>query len=455
MSAPRDASVSVAEMLGERTDLLLRSARSDAPTFADCCEELAALGVAKGSGIFISAPNPVLAVRLFLSSVALGLIPCLVSPITTADRLSVINKHLHLMGTVRIAPPSEHRPGGPSIRLERFERPARRFVPGSTLMLTSGTSGVSTGVLHSLEQLERNARRHTSSLGLTTSDQILAVLPVYYSFGLVAQIIAPLALGVPVTLSHEIFSPAAFVGDLRACGANVSAVTPRMAAALVNTDRRSLERLRVLSVGGQSCPPDVTGSLLRGQRIPQVFLTYGLTEAGPRVATLSAHAESEQRWASIGIPLDNTTLGVDAIQGESVLTVTSDTVATSYLGRFDPTSIDAKGHRRLLTGDVVRQDEDGYFSVIGRRSDIVVIGGEKILLSDVRSIAESVLGVARATVTARTSEGEPIGLRMHLWLRDDTIDPVDVRRAIGRRLRAVERPSEVTTEVLGDNLWVK
>ena len=168
--------------------------------------------------------------------------------------------------------------------------------------------------------------------------------------------------------------------------------------------------------------------LLGGGRIPEVLLTraraaelpvaptYGLTEAASQVATL-APADRASHTHSVGRPLPGVTLrivdGAGRILGpHSVgqILVRGGQVMPGYLGRPEE-SEHALHDGWLHTGDFGLLDEQGYLSVLNRRSDLIVTGGENVSPAEVEAVLRSHPAVADARVIGR--EDPRWGQRVH------------------------------------------
>ncbi|MGW4812340.1 class I adenylate-forming enzyme family protein [Kitasatospora cineracea] len=414
---------------------------------ADVMRELDALALPTGSVVMISLPNGVRVLRWLFAALLTGHVPALVPPSTAAARWDEV--------TARFRPAlvvgSPARLGGITgtpleVAGTWAVRPAaavRLHGPGQLILLTSGTSGAATGCLHDASALLHNADLHAEALGITGDDTLLVSLPVHYSFALVAQVFAALRTGAALALSRPPFSVPGYLEQLAAHRVTVSSLTPTLVKDLVAAGVGTPGTLRVLSVGGQALEPALTAALLAGRPGGELYLTYGLTEAGPRVATLAAHREPAHRYASLGRPLSGVGLSLrpDPSGGRELL-VSSPTVYRERIGAAAP------GCRRgalvapgvLATGDLAEL-EDGYLFVRGRTTDFAVLRGEKVSLASVRRTAKSLEGVVHAATRI-----DPDGDAYRISLFVDGAAPPDaagLRRRLNTLLSPHERPAEV------------
>jgi acyl-CoA synthetase (AMP-forming)/AMP-acid ligase II len=431
----------------EVEDLLARTtwpgATGGCPGVGELADRFAAAGFAPGSVVLVALPNGTRLIRVFFALVLAGLVPTLLAASTPASRLRATARRLGATALVRPGTETDQ------VTVTRLEDgPVRTHRPGQAILLTSGTSGMATGCLHDLAALRRNAARHARSIGLGPADRMLVTLPMHYSYALVAQVLAGLVTGASLVVTGPPFTPAGYRDVVTAHDVTVSALTPLLVADLQADGGRLPRGLRALGVGGHALDPARTGRLLAVNPDLELYLTYGLTEAGPRVSTLAAHRESPARYASAGTPIDGVRLGLrDAGRGpdEQEVLVTADTVYRAKVGVEGGVS---RGKlvaaATIATGDVGRLDDDGYLWLSGRISDFAIVRGDKVSLSSVRKAAESLDGVLRAIVTPPADENAG-ALELALYVdKTRTLSEKDVRRTLYPLLTPNERPGELT-----------
>jgi O-succinylbenzoic acid--CoA ligase len=210
--------------------------------------------------------------------------------------------------------------------------------PGDALVVaTSGASGAPKGVVLTHEAVAASARATNSRLGVTDDDHWLACLPLAHVGGL-SVVTRALAAGTRLTV-HPGFDPAA----VEAAGATlVSLVTTAL-------QRVDPARFRLVVLGGSAPPPDLPAN---------VVATYGMTETGSGVVY-------------DGRPLD----GVDVRVGtDGEIHVRGPMLLRAY--RDGTVPYDADGW--YASGDLGRWTPDGRLLVEGRRSELIITGGENV-----------------------------------------------------------------------------
>jgi acyl-CoA synthetase (AMP-forming)/AMP-acid ligase II len=200
----------------------------------------------------------------------------------------------------------------------------------------------------------------------------------------------------------------------------------------------------VLTVGGDALAPDHVAELIRRRPGGELYLTYGLTQAGPRVSTLAAHRVASRLHASVGPPLAGTEVALrDLGDGteRTELLVRSDTVMRKRIGLVEgraDNELQPDGF--LATGDLFTRDEEGYLQHRGRLAECVVCGGEKISLATVKRLATELPGVLAARANVAEEGKGAFDLTLIVADRSVAPAPEHYRSMLARSLRRAELP---------------
>jgi acyl-CoA synthetase (AMP-forming)/AMP-acid ligase II len=425
--------------------------RLDERPFEDLAEHWRALGLRPGDLVLLSLPTGVALLQHFFAVLAAGGVPALLAPGAPSARLAEMAARLsaRAVGAVRLPSGLSAERVAPLGLLEVAWFPASAppaASPGEVVLLTSGTSGFASGCVTSLEAMLRNGARHADAVGQREGDAVIVHLPLHFSFALVAQAMATLGRGGRLLIAGPPFLPDAYLEAISTHGADVSALSPTQARALLQRDAAPAG-LRVLSVGGDALAPAHVAGLLRRRPGAELYLTYGLTQAGPRVSTLAAHAEPERRFASVGLPLASTAVHLEDLDdgtGRRELIVSSDTVMRRRIGLVEGRARDdLRAPGVLATGDVFERDDDGYLTYRGRLSEHILRGGEKISVAAVRRVATGLPGVLTArTRVLRNEAGEDYDLIL-LVTAEAPDSPERMRAQLARSLRRAELPRAI------------
>lgn len=277
------------------------------------------------------------------------------------------------------------------------------------LQYTGGTTGVAKGVMLSHYNLVANTIQARSWLYRSeeAKEIFLAALPFFHVYGMttvmnLAMYIAGTLLLIPKFDIEQILTvidkkrPTVFPG------------APTMYISVINHPRIAefdLSSIQTCISGSSSLPLEVqekfealsNGRLVEG---------YGLTEASP--VTHANMIWEKRKLGSIGIPWPDTDAKiVDLETGEDVpvgeigeLAVRGPQVMKGYWRREEDTERTLKDGW-LLTGDIAKMDEEGFFYIIDRKKDMIIAGGfniypreiEEVLFEHPKILEASVVGV--------------------------------------------------------------
>lgn len=424
--------------------------------------QIQSLALSPGSIVVISLPSTPRILGLAEAIVSSDLVPAFVSPSLPLARLKGLLEDFHAAALIRKGFDAKSAAdfginniigaAGVSVGLRHNHAAMNNVHPGDIILVTSGTSSeFSSGCIHAIDALKRNAERHAVSFGLTEHDRVLVKLPLFYSFAFVAQSIAAAQIGARLFVGSTPFSIDEFIGEIEANGITVASLTPTLVHRLLESRTTDLPKsLRVLSVGGDRVPLDMALRLRSAYPSLELYFTYGISEAGPRVATLRAHEVPEALLTTLGEPLAGTALRMEedaAEAGQGELLIKSDTLLRAKIGRnaVDPITI-INGERWLKTGDIVMSVGEASFAITGRRSDFLISNGEKVNLAAIKSLCRQIKGVidVRARTTRATEPNAPYALEIVIdQARAGTLNETSLGRELDQNLRRWELPSRL------------
>ena len=260
------------------------------------------------------------------------------------------------------------------------------------LLFTGGTTGLPKGAMISHRMIAWNVL-NTVIHDLRHDDIYLCVFPLFHAGGLFAYLSAQIIFGNTSVLTRQ-FDPVQVLDLIQQERITVFAGVPTMYQALTqapNWSTADLGSLRFCTSGGGPLPVPLIEQYgeQKGVRFKQGF---GMTEFGPGLFALPAQ-DARRKAGSIGRPnyfidaqvMDdaNRLLGPGAV-GELVLKGPS-----RFSGYFaDPEesarALDADGW--FHTGDLVYQDEEGYFFVTDRKKDMYISGGENVYPTEIEGV---------------------------------------------------------------------
>jgi fatty-acyl-CoA synthase len=320
------------------------------------------------------------------------------------------------------------------------------------LFYTSGSTGGPKGAMLTHRALATHAVDSALSLGLTHRDVVLHTIPLFHVNGWGTPHYVT-ALGARHVLLER-FDAGAVLRLIEEEQVTRCSLVPTMVTALLGHPElagRDLSSLIQVTVGGAPPGPALLADLeaALGGRC-EVICGYGLTEASPQVTkavTLRSHdllpaGEQRRRRATTGLPnvgVDARVLGAGDVEvpwdgrttGE--ICVRSNHVMAGYWCRPAETA-EALHGGWLRTGDIATVDPEGYLTIVDRKKDIIVSGGENVSSVEVELalcahpavLEAAVVGMAhdrwgevpRAFVVLRPDVAPPTPSDLIAWTRD-------------------------------------
>jgi long-chain acyl-CoA synthetase len=437
------------------------------PSFGAIEDEVRLSGLKPGMPVMVALPNGWRFIAVVLALLSQGAVPVLLPSSAPPSRIKRMGQALGADALIAPRVPPEladsetpHTIGQVAQLTFLQGVDTRRYQPGEIILLTSGTSGVFSGCLHHVDSLLLNAARHVGAIGQTAADRVLISLPMHYSYGFVAQLLATLACGGKAIIAGPPFTPANYARAIQDYEVTVSSLTPAMVTSWHRAGRRLPAALRRLTVGGDALDASSVADLLQRHPNLELYLTYGLTEAGPRVSTLAAHLEPPRRYASVGLPLPGVQVQLRAANpgdAEGELIVETDTGMLRRVGRRDEPTSTIDGTRTLIsTGDLFGMDDDGYLFFRGRRPNYVISRGEKVSLKSVCAIAETIPGVCGAEAWTHENAAGDLVYTLDVYCADpDLVDDHEVRRRLAKLLLRSEQPERLVIHPASHLGWRK
>ncbi|MCK1821569.1 acyl--CoA ligase [Streptomyces sp. XM83C] len=307
----------------------------------------------------------------------------------------------------------------------------------SLVLATSGSTGLPKAVVHRRSRLLRNAGMHWDSVGgLGPGDRYLLSQSMYFSSAFVCGVLGVLASGAALALVEPPFSTANWFDTARGFAATHTALTPHLLMRVLDSGEPFPASLRQITVGGDRLGRTALAEL-RARGVPDVRTTYGLTEAGPRVAT---HTPGDAPYdGGLGLPL----AGVSwRLEPDGELVVRTPTAQTgSYI---DGGHVPYPAGDEVPTGDICEELPDGTYRLVGRARRVTSVAGEKVFLGLVERVLVDHPEVSAARVAADGDDGSGLAAQILPRPGGPGVDAAELRRWCRGRLRAVEVPRTFT-----------
>jgi long-chain acyl-CoA synthetase len=295
-------------------------------------------------------------------------------------------------------------------RLVRVGRPARQVdvdpaADVAVLQFTGGTTGTAKAARLTHANLVANAYQTRLWLPDATSgrETTLGVLPLFHVFGLTLCVLTTVLLAGRLVLLPR-FDLDLVLDAIDEERPTLFPGVPPIYQAIVDAPslrRHDLRSIRACICGAMKLPVATQDRFQRSTGI-RLVEGYGTTETSP--ATHCNPIDGSGKPGTVGVPLPGTDARiVDPTDPTRVLGVGEDgelairgpQVFSGYWHDSEPAPL-VDGW--LLTGDLARMDEAGYFTIVDRKKDLIIAGGFNIYPAEVEAVIEELDGVAECCV---------------------------------------------------------
>jgi malonyl-CoA/methylmalonyl-CoA synthetase len=300
----------------------------------------------------------------------------------------------------------------------------------AAIVYTSGTTGRSKGAVLTHNNFAANAVNLLACWRITSEDRYLAVLPLFHVHGLGNGVHVWLLSGCRMRLAErfdinraralfESFQPTLFFG--------VPTIYVRLLELPSDQARRIGERMRLFVSGSAPLPAQVLEAF-RAKFGHTILERYGMSET---LMNVSNPYEGARRAGSVGLPLPGVSVRIlDAAmrpvsEGEvGEVYVRGPNVFAGYWRRPDATAeatVSGPDGKWFRTGDLAERSADGYVTLRGRRTDLIISGGFNIYPREIEEVLLEQPGVREAVVCGAPDElrGE---LPVAYVVADETFD---------------------------------
>ncbi|WP_066095523.1 long-chain fatty acid--CoA ligase [Xanthomonas massiliensis] len=355
--------------------------------------------------------------------------------------------------------PDYHVPGAIRFR-EALALGARHAVPQvdiepgdiAFLQYTGGTTGVAKGAMLTHRNLVANMQQASAWISASGElkeghEVVITALPLYHIFALTANCLVFMKLG---GLNHLITNPRdmpGFVKELSKIRFTSITGVNTLFNGLLNTpgfDKLDFSSLKVTLGGGMAVQRTVAE---RWKQVTGVTLVeaYGLTETSP--AACINPLDLKEYNGSIGLPIPSTDACIKDDEGHVLpvgqageLCIRGPQVMKGYWRRPEETAkaIDADGW--LHTGDIARMDEKGFFYIVDRKKDMILVSGFNVYPNEVEDVIAAMPGVLEVGAVGVPSERSGEVVKVVIVRKDPNLTEEQVKEYARANLTGYKHP---------------
>ncbi|EZQ03763.1 MULTISPECIES: long-chain-fatty-acid--CoA ligase [unclassified Acinetobacter] len=338
-----------------------------------------------------------------------------------------------------------------------YKRPATTLSDTAVLQYTGGTTGVSKGAELTHRNLVANLMQadgiFQSKFGAqdgASDDRIFCALPLYHIFAFMVCALYGMYKGQANVLIPNPRDLPAVIKELRKYQPGFFPAVNTLFNALVhNEEFKQLDhsKLKMAMGGGMAVLPS-TAAAWKKITGTNIIEGYGLSETSP-IATANPPA-SEEFSGTIGIPLPLTDVAVldddgnEVPQGEQgEISIRGPQVMKGYWNRPDETAKVMTADGFFRTGDIGIMDARGYFKIVDRKKDMILVSGFNVYPSEIEEVIAThpkVLEVAAIGVADEKSGEVP---KLFVVKKDPSLTTEEVLAFAKENLTGYKRPRYV------------
>ncbi|MGI8678617.1 MAG: benzoate-CoA ligase family protein [Jatrophihabitans sp.] len=377
-------------------------------------------------------------VTVYLAAMRMGAVPVPVSTMTRADGLAELLRDsrarllaiTHEFGAlaadaIRAAPEVAGVLAGPGAeldttlpvhRLDEFGETSDAVYPTTAdspafWLYTSGTTGLPKGAMHRHGSIRHTCETYGAQvLGITADDRCLSAAKAFFAYGLGNSVLFPLAAGAATILEPAPSRPDTIAERAATYGATLFFAGPTFFANMLRADLPpdALGPVRQAASAGEPLPASLYRRWTARFGV-DILDGIGMTEM---LHIFLSNRPGEVKAGTTGIAVPGYDLRILDDDGRPVVPGTPGTLfvrgastATGYWSRYDASRQVFQGEW-LRTGDTYVQDEDGYYSCLGRTGDMLKASGIWVSPAEVetRLLAHDAVGQA-VVVAANDPDG--------------------------------------------------
>ena len=321
------------------------------------------------------------------------------------------------------------------------------------LQYTGGTTGVAKGAILSHGNICANMQQAAEwivNLLRPGKETVIAALPLYHIFALTVNLMIFTQAGSKIILITNPRDMKSFIGDMKKERVSVFVGVNTLFNGMVNqpdfatVDFSSLK----LTLGGGMATQKAVAEKWKDITGTPIVEAYGLTEASPGVCCNPLNIETYS--GGIGLPIPSTEIELRDADGNEVaqgqpgeMWIHGPQVMKGYWNRPEETAkvLDARGF--LATGDIAVMDEKGWFKLVDRKKDLIVVSGFNVYPNEVEDVAASHPKVLEAACIGVSSPKTGEALKLFIVKKDESLTAEELIAFCRTELTAYKVPKDI------------
>jgi long-chain acyl-CoA synthetase len=318
------------------------------------------------------------------------------------------------------------------------------------LQYTGGTTGVAKGAMLTHRNLVANMQQSSAWLGTNIregEELIITALPLYHIFALTANCLVFMKFGGKNVLITNPRDMPGFVAELGRHKFTAITGVNTLFNGLLNTKgfaELDFSQLRLSLGGGMAVQRAVAE---RWKKVTRCTLVeaYGLTETSP--AACMNPMDLPEYNGAIGLPIPSTEASVQDENGAHLpmgevgeLCIRGPQVMKGYWQRAEETAKVLTPDGWLHTGDMARMDDKGFFYIVDRKKDMILVSGFNVYPNEIEDVIATMPGVLEVAAVGVPDEKSGEAVKVVIVKKDPALTAEAVREHCRTNLTGYKQP---------------
>jgi long-chain acyl-CoA synthetase len=318
------------------------------------------------------------------------------------------------------------------------------------LQYTGGTTGVAKGAMLTHRNMVANMLQVKAWFGTSINEgqeTVITALPLYHIFALTCNCLLFMNVGSLNVLITNPRDMPGFVKELKARPFTFITGVNTLFNGLLNTpgfDTIDFKPLRMAMGGGMAVQRAVAERWKQVTGVP-LFEGYGMTESSP-VATMNL-PDLKDFTGSIGLPAPSTELSIQDDAGAHLalgevgeICIRGPQVMKGYWQRPEETAKVLSADGWLRTGDMGKMDENGYFYIVDRKKDMILVSGFNVYPNEVEDVIATHPGVLEVAAVGVPDDKSGEAVKVVIVKKDPALTAEDIKALCRKDLTGYKQP---------------
>jgi long-chain acyl-CoA synthetase len=321
------------------------------------------------------------------------------------------------------------------------------------IQYTGGTTGVSKGAMlthrNVIANIEMNYAWMLPQMNKIKNNIIITALPLYHIYSLTVNALSALKSGYLNVLITNPRDMKAFIKDLKKYQFSIITGLNTLYNGLLNQPEFAtcdFSDLKITSAGGMALQNAVAERWQKATGCPACE-GYGLSETSPVLS--SNPVDGSGKIGYIGVPWPNTELkivkddGTEAAIGErGEIWAKGPQVMPGYWNRPDETALVMEGDW-FKTGDIGIMDEDGYFKIVDRKKDMILVSGFNVYPNEIEDVVAKHPGVLEVACVGIKDDKSTEAVKIFVVKREADLTEEELKKYCRENLTGYKIPKHI------------